>query len=524
MSTHINDRVTQAPPQSTRVGTLGDPWVLGISAGFILLFIGLSIADVDLVSTMVGEAFTWTAKYLGSYFQLLLLLTFVIAIGVAISPAGGAVMGDLDQPEMSTFRWVAIIMCTLLAGGGVFFAAGEPVYHFIAQTPPAFDTETGTVGAIQGALAQSFMHWGFLAWAVLGGLTSLVLVHAHYVKGQPLQPRTLLYPVFGDRVMRGAFGGIVDAVCVIAVVAGTVGPIGFLATQVAYGGSVLFGLPDGYGTQLAVLVILGAIYVTSAITGIHRGIQLLSRFNVYLALAIGAIILVFGPTLFLIDAYTQGLGAYITHFLGMATMTTQTAPDWWMKWWTVFFFAWFIGYGPLMALFVARISRGRTVRQMILAVCVAAPVATTVWFTLLGGSGIFYQLNGSIDLAEALTNFRFDVATLTIAQALPLGTLMAVAILVLTTIFVATTGDSMSYTISMVATGHDRPNTGVRAFWGIALAVMAAILLYMGAGQISALQQFIVVTAIPVSLILLPSLWTGPKAAYAMARSQGLVR
>ena len=512
------------PSQAATKNTLGDPWVLGLSAGFILLFIALSLYDVELVSVAVGDAFAWTAKYLGSYFQLLLLATFAIAMAVAISPAGGAVMGDLDEPEISTFRWLAIIMCTLLAGGGVFFAAGEPVYHFIAQTPPAFDTQTGTVGAIQGALAQSFMHWGFLAWAVLGGLTSIVLVHAHYVKGQPLQPRTLLYPVFGDRVMRGAFGGIVDAVCVISVVAGTVGPIGFLATQVAYGGSVLFDLPDGYGTQLAVLIVLGGIYVSSAISGIHKGIQMLSRFNVYLALAIGAVILLFGPTLFLIDTYTQSMGAYLTNFLNMATMTTQTAPDWWMKWWTVFFFAWFIGYGPLMALFVARISRGRTVRQMILAVCVAAPVATTVWFTLLGGSGIFYQLNGSIDLAEALTNFRFDVATLTVAQALPFGTAMAAAILLLTTIFVATTGDSMSYTISMVATGHDKPKTVVRAFWGISMAVMAAILLYMGAGQISALQQFIVVTAIPVSLVLLPSLWTGPKAAYAMARSQGLVR
>ncbi len=524
MNKTMSESSRNAAPQAGYTTTLGDPWVLGLSAGFILLFIFMSIFDVDLVATLVGDSFAWTAKYLGSYFQLLLLLTFLIAIGVAISPAGRAVMGDLDQPEMSTFRWIAIIMCTLLAGGGVFFAAGEPVYHFIAQTPPAFDTGVGTPEAVSGALAQSFMHWGFLAWAVLGGLTSLVLVHAHYVNGQPLQPRTLLYPIFGDRVMHGAFGGIVDAVCVISVVAGTVGPIGFLATQVTYGGSVLFGLPDGYGTQLMVLVVLGGIYVSSAISGIHRGIQMLSRFNVYLALVIGGIILAFGPTLFLIDTYTQSMGTYATHFFSMATMTSQTAPEWWMKWWTVFFFAWFIGYGPLMALFVARISRGRTVRQMILAVCVAAPVATTVWFTLLGGSGIFYQLNGTIDLAEALTNFRFDVATLTVAQALPLGSIMAAAILVLTTIFVATTGDSMSYTISMVATGHDKPKTVVRAFWGIALAVMAAILLYMGAGQISVLQQFIVVTAIPVSLVLLPSLWTGPKAAYAMARSQGLVR
>lgn len=524
MSNNAGTTSGDTTPRAGMNATLGDPWVLGISAGFILLFIAMSIYDVDLVSSAVGTGFTWTAKYLGSFFQLILLLTFFIAIGVCVSPAGSAVMGDLERPEMSTFKWISIILCTLLAGGGVFFAAGEPVYHFIAQSPPAFSAEVGSPGAVQAALAQSFMHWGFLAWAILGSLTSLVLMNAHYVKGKPLQPRTLLYPVFGERVMTGAFGGIVDAVCVIAVVAGTVGPIGFLATQVAYGGEVLFGIPDNFGSQLVVLIALGAIYVTSAVTGIHKGIQILSRFNVFLALAIAIFILVFGPTLFLINAYTQGFGQYISSFFEMATMTAETAPGWWMKWWTIFFFAWFLGYGPLMALFVARISRGRTVRQMILAVAVAAPIATTIWFTLLGGSGIYYQMTGAIDLQEALTNFQFDVATLTVAQALPLGTLMAVLILVLTTIFVATTGDSMSYTISMVASGHDQPNTFVRAFWGIALAVMAGILLFMGEGQISALQQFIVITAIPVSLVLLPSLWTGPKAAYEMAREQGVVR
>jgi len=218
------------------------------------------------------------------------------------------------------------------------------------------------------------------------------------------------------------------------------------------------------------------------------------------------------------------MGAYLSSFLEMSTITAQTAPGWWMQWWTVFFFAWFLGYGPLMALFVARISRGRTIRQMVLAVAVMAPVATTIWFTLLGGSGIYYQLTGAIDLTEALTNFRFDVATLTVAQALPMGGVMAFLILVLTTVFVATTGDSMSYTISMVAAGHDEPSAAVRAFWGIVMAVMAGILLFMGAGQISVLQQFIVITAIPVSLVLLPSLWTGPRAAYQMAREQGLVR
>ncbi|WP_108446980.1 BCCT family transporter [Halomonas denitrificans] len=513
---------THSAAPTRREHRLGDPVVLTLSVGFILLFIALSLYDVDWVAEVIGAGFAWTAATLGSYFQLLLLLTFFIGIGVALTPAANARIGNLATPEISTFKWLSIIMCTLLAGGGVFFAAGEPVYHFVV-TPPAFDSEAGTVDAVAGALAQSFMHWGFLAWAVLGSLTAVVLAHAHYDKGQPLQPRTLLTPILGERIIRGPVGGVIDALCVIAVVAGTVGPIGFLATQVSFGLHELFGISEGYGTQLAILVALAVVYVTSAVTGIHRGIQILSRFNVFLALVIAAVIFVFGPTLFLTNAFTQGFGTYLTSFFSMATMTAETAPAWWMQWWTVFFFAWFIGYGPLMAIFVARISRGRSIRQMILAVAVLAPIATTVWFTLLGGSGIHYQLTGVIDLTEALNNFQFDVATLTVAQALPGGTLMAVAILVLTTIFVATTGDSMSYAIAVVGSGHDRPSSLIRAFWGIAMAIMAGILLYMGAGQISVLQQFIVITAIPVSLVLLPSLWTGPQAAYAMARDQGLI-
>ncbi|QIT56059.1 BCCT family transporter [Aquisalimonas sp. 2447] len=518
----MSETTTAAAPAVARPG-LGDPWVLGLSGGFIVAFLVFSLIDLAQVQELVDTGHALAAEYLGSFWQLLLLATFFTAIGVAVSPAGSAVMGDLDRPEMSTFRWVSIIMCTLLAGGGVFFAAGEPLYHFL-ETPPVFGVESATHDAVAPALAQSFMHWGFLAWAILGALTSIVLMQAHYRYGKPLQPRTLLYPVFGERVMRNPWGGIVDAVCVIAVVAGTVGPIGFLATQVSFGANTLFGLPEGFATQFGVLIVLALIYVTSAVTGIHRGIQVLSRFNVFLALGIGAFIFVFGPTLFLVNSYLQGFGTYLNDFLPMATVTSETAPDWWMQWWTVFFFAWFLGYGPLMAMFIARISRGRTIRQMIIALAVAAPIASTIWFTLLGGAGIHYQLTGAIDLAEPLADFQFDVATLTVAQALPLGGLMAVLILVLTTIFVATTGDSMSYTISMVATGDQEPHTAVRAFWGVAMAVTAGVLLFMGEGGISALQQFIVVTAVPVSLILLPSLYTGPKMAYAMAREQGIVR
>lgn len=497
-----------------------DRLTLSLSVGFVVIFLGASLFDLSAVAAAISTGFAWTVKRLGAYFEWLLLANFFIALAVAASPAGRARIGRREQPDFSTFQWLSIIMCTLLAGGGVFFAAGEPVYHFL-NTPPAFANQSDS-HAVPHALAQAFMHWGFLAWSILGALTALVLARAHYDHGQPLRPRALLSGVLSQRLLDGALGSVVDAVCVIAVVAGTVGPIGFLATQVDYGLHALLGTPSGLALQLTIVAVLGAVYVTSAVTGLARGIQWLSRVNVILALVIAAVIFVFGATGFLINAWTQAMGAYIGSFFTMATQTPLTAPTSWLKWWTVFFFSWFIGYGPLMAIFVARISRGRTVRQLIVSIAVLAPIATTFWFTLLGGSGIHGQMAGLFDLSQPLSNFKFDVATLTVAHSLPGGSIMALAILVLTSIFVATTGDSMSYAIAVVHTGHDEPPASLRAFWGILMAAMAAVLLAMGHGQISALQQFIVITAIPVSLILLPSLWTGPRAAMAMAREQGV--
>ncbi|MBR9904391.1 MAG: BCCT family transporter, partial [Gammaproteobacteria bacterium] len=152
--------------------SLGDPIVLILSIGFIVAFLSLSLYDVTLVAESISKGFAWTALALGSYFQLLLLLTFFIAMGLAVTPAAKAKIGNLDAPEMSTFKWLSIILCTLLAGGGVFFAAGEPVYHFLV-TPPAFNSEAGTPEAVSNALGQSFMHCGFIGWAVLGSLTAI---------------------------------------------------------------------------------------------------------------------------------------------------------------------------------------------------------------------------------------------------------------------------------------------------------------------------------------------------------------
>ena len=369
------------------------------------------------------------------------------------------------------------------------------------------------------ALAQSFMHWGFLAWAMLGSLTGIIFMYLHYEKGLPLKPRTLLYPLFGDRVMRGPIGALVDACCVLAVVAGTVGPIGFLGLQVSYGLNALFGIPDTYATQLTLLLVLTVIYTLSAVSGVTRGIQFLSSTNVLLGGALLLFILIMGPTGFLLEAFPQGLVRYVGDFVAMSSFRGD---DGWLNGWTLFFWGWFIGYGPLMAMFVARISRGRTLRQMVLLIAVISPLVTCLWFTIIGGSGLAFELSNPGSVSGPFTGFNLPAALIAITQQLPFGFTISVLFLVLTTLFVATTGDSMTYAVSMVMSGHDNPPRGVRVFWSLMMGVVAALLISMGDGGINALQSFIVVTAVPVSLILLPSLWNAPLIARRMAREQGV--
>ena len=493
--------------------------VFVLSGGFLLLFVGLAIVDLERLSTLVNSAFGYATLLFGGYWQLLMLLTFLVAVLVASSSSGRVRLGNLDAPDMDTYKWLSVIMCTLLAGGGVFWAAAEPMAHFLSS-PPLFAVESKSAQAVYPALAQSYMHWGFLAWSILGSLTAIIFMYLHYHKGLPLKPRILLYPLFGERVLHGWLGAIVDAFCVIAVVSGTVGPIGFLGLQVSFGLSELFGIADNYTTQVLIIVALIILYTLSAVSGVTRGIQILSRFNIGLAIFLIGFILVLGPTGFIFDSYIQSLGLLVSEFIPMATFRADSD---WVNGWTVFFWGWFIGYGPLMAMFIARISRGRTVRELIVALSITAPLVTYFWFTIVGGSGIAFELASPGVISIPYAESGMPAALLAITQQLPMGFVVSGLFLVLTTVFVATTGDSMTYTVSMVMTGTDDPPTALRVFWGVMMGVLAAILISIGAGGVTALQSFIVVTAVPVSLILLPSLWNAPKVAKTMAIQQGLI-
>ena len=484
--------------------------VLAISGGLLLAFVIAAFISIDSVQAFVNSGFEWSANYFGAFWQVLMLLNFIIALYVAVSKYGNVRLGHLDKPELSNFKWLSIIMATLLAGGGVFWAAAEPMYHFMEVPPMHGGIDAMTQEAIMPALAQSYMHWGFLAWAILGTLSAVVMMYGHYHKGMPLKPRTLLYPIFGEKLKTSILGTIVDAFAIIAVAAGTIGPIGFLGLQASYGLSALFGVPDQFSLQLAIIICLVVVITISAVTGLHKGIQMLSKLNVSLAMGLILFVLILGPGGFIIDYFISSFGFYVDGFIELSTYRGDAG---WLSYWTVFFWGWFIGYGPMMAILVSRISRGRTIRQIILAIAVVAPVVTTFWFTVVGGSGIFYELQEAGSVSNELMEGGMPAAMIAITEQLPLAVIISPLFLLLTIVFVITTGDSMSYTIAMAVSGEGNPKVSLRVFWAILMGAIAAILLYIGDGGIGALQNFIVVTAVPVSILLLPTLWLAPKVA-----------
>ncbi|CZF86565.1 BCCT family transporter [Grimontia marina] len=490
-----------------------------LTISFFSLFLLAAMIDMSLFSQTINQMFGFAAEEFGAFWQWLMVANLALALVIAISPYGKLKLGHQSKPDISAFRWVSMIMCTLLAGGGVFWSAAEPVYHFLSPSPSYSGVGQHTEAAVTAALSQSFLHWGFLAWSVLGTLATIVLMYAHYEKGLKLRPRALLYPVFGERFENHWFGAVVDACSIIGVAAGTIGPIGFLASQLGFSIEVLFGIDSTLSSQVLILLGVVVIYSLSAFTGMDKGLQWLSKINVIGALALLLFVLTLGPTSFIFGSFVTAFGSYIEHFSAMSLGTEKTV---WMTNWTWFFWGWFIGFAPMMAIFIAKISRGRSIRVLILAVAVGSPLVTNFWFTALGGTGIFFELTNPGAISGPMAGAGLPGILIATLQQLPLQIILVPAFLLLTTTFVATTGDSMAYAIAVVTSEDATPSKYQRLFWAAMLGVVAAVLLTAGNGGLAALESFIVVTAVPVSLLIATTLISAPVALKGMSAAKAI--
>jgi choline-glycine betaine transporter len=517
----MTDRITGPAGRAQALGGVTLPLV-GLCGVFFIAFFAYALVDLTGLTKVIDSSFAWSIRVFGFYWQILTLVYFILAWATAVMPGSKAKLGGLDKPEFSTFKWGAMIMCTLIASGGVFWAAGEPIAHFTSP-PPYFGDDPGGIEAAYTALAQTYMHWGFVAWGIYGSsLTAIVLLVCHYEKGLPLAPRTILYPLLGRRAIEAPIGTIVDACVLIAVIAGICGPIGFLALQVGYGLNALLDIPDGFATHATIIAVLFVVVTVSAVTGIGKGIQYLSRANVMLALALLLFLLAVGPTWFVIEGYLQGMLRYAENVFGLALYREHggmfSAPGWEASW-TLFFWAWGIGWAPLAAVFMARISRGRSARELVLMTCLVAPIGTTLWFTVLGGTGLALDLADPGAVTGPFVGDDLPAALLAVTRTLPFGLTVSLLFLLLSTTFIITTGDSTSYAISVVAADKPNPSARMRIFWSATLSATALVLVYDGPAAIGNIQSLIVVTAVPVSFFLLPSLWYGPRMILAKAKT-----
>lgn len=487
--------------------------VFTLSTGFFLFFVALCFINEELANSFIYGAHAIIVKYTGAIMQFTFLAIWLICLTIAISRFGSVKIGGKDaEVDIKTFNWFAIILTTLLAGGGVFFSAAEPMYHFLATPKSFLGITSGTPEAVAPAMAQSYLHWGFLAWGAQA-IGVMILVFACEKRGMPLKARTLLYPVLGEKGVLGFPGTVMDACSLIAVAAGTIGPIGFLSLQMSYALQSIWGIPDVFSTRLLVLAFTTFSFTLAASTGIYKGIDLLAKWTVYLAIFMIGAVLILGPGVFILDSFLSGMGTYLTNFLNISLYRGD--PEW-LGWWTAFYWPWFLSYGPTMALLLVRISKGRTLRQLLLVVCLVGPVITNFWFSILGGTGIFMELANPGIISVPLNESGMPTVLLTIMQNMPLSSVLVPLSLVLVALFLLTTGAGVAYSMAIGVTGMETPHRWVVIMWGVVMGGVATLLVKIGgANAMNALQTFIVVAAVPLFVFYIPQIW----GSYSCARS-----
>ncbi len=490
----------------------------GLVSGLVA---GVPLFGLVLIALIAPEATTGALKAgfdgvvhsMGLVWQGFFVVFAALALGIALSPWGATRIGGASEPDSPWISWLAVVLCTLLAGGGVFFSAAEPLYH-LTTVPPAFDAEPSTRDAGVAALAASHLHWGVLAWAMVATLGTIHVSARQTLDGRPLRPRELLSPL-PDAWLDGTFGDVVDGLCLLAAAAGTIAPIGFLALQLADAAHTLGGFSAGLATQAVVLAALVGLYTLSAWTGVDRGIVWLSRLNVVLAAIVALALLVLGPAGALMTLFGDSLLAYARTFVPMAL--GRSDPDW-AGAWTVFYWGWFLGYAPLMSLFLARISKGRTIRTLVLTVAIAAPIVTHAWFALVGGTGILTELASPGQIAGPLAERGAGAAWLGIVGTLPAPGLWMGLAIVLVFCFLATTADSVSFAIAVVLSRNDEPPGVLRVGVAVSMGATALVLLWLGQGGIDLLQHAVVLTAVPVTAVMAVAAFGGVSSARRYAR------
>lgn len=440
------------------------------------------------IQSLLTDTFGW--------YYLIVVTAFVgVCLFLLLSPLGRIKLGKQDdKPEFSRVSWVAMLFSAGVGIGLVFYGAYEPLSHYALSSPTG---ETGTDQAVRDSLQYTFFHWGIHAWAVYG-LVGMTLAYFMFKRGEPALISSTLTPILG-RHSRGPIGKTVDVIATIATVIGVATSLGFGAVQINGGLSYLFGLPSNILVQFIIILIVTVMFMASALTGLDKGIKILSNVNMILAAALCLLVFIFGPTLFTLNLFTDTLGKYLQNFINMSLRIAPLNPQnrEWINGWTIFYWSWWISWSPFVGIFIARVSKGRTIREFIAYVLLAPSLIGFIWFTIFGGSAISLERSGKAILSGLAT----EETLFGMLATFPWGTAISIVAIGLIAVFFVTSADSGTFVLGMMTTGgNPNPNTLIKAVWGLMLTAMALVLLYSGGLQ--ALQNMMIISALPFSIVI----------------------
>jgi glycine betaine transporter len=469
-----------------------DPVIFGVSAAITIAFVVWSAVDQKGMTAAVNRAFTWTTVDWGWLYLLSAFALVITAFVLMIGRYGRVKLGGpADKPEFSNFSWFAMLFGAAIAAGIVFWGPAEPAYDYMTP-PPYFGGAAHTPAAAVHAMTYSFFHWGLTPWAIYAVLTVAVAMGAYH-KGLPFRFSTAFYYVIGERV-HGGWGKVLDIFAVIVTLGGLATTTGLIAFQISAGLKYQYGWVLGTHAAYLIIGVLTLLFAIAAYTGLQKGIKFLGNFRTWLFIGIWFFVLLLGPTLFLINLTIGSTGQYVLHFLPMSLYTGIGDKTNWLGSWTIFYWAWWMAWAPFVAVFIARISKGRSIRQLILFTLLLPTIADILWYGVIGGAGIKYDITGVIK-----TN-GMESAIFATASHLPLTNIMVVVILVLIVAFFLTAADSASLSLAMMTSNEEHPNKYLRLFWAIALGAVAAVLAATGSLQV--VQTASIVTAFPMAFLL----------------------
>jgi len=465
------------------------------SAGLIVAVVLWGLVSPASLDSVFGQLLVSITRNFGWFYLWVVLGLVILAFFLAISRYGDLKLGDEDdEPEFSTGAWFSMLFAAGMGIGLVFWGVAEPISHYV-NAPPG--VAPGTPEAANVAMRYAFFHWGLHPWAIYGIVGLSIAFFQFRRKAAPLVSSvTEALPWVLVQRLSPAF----NVLAVVATAFGVATSLGMGAQQINSGLNAVFGLPVGSAAQVGIIAVTTVLFLVSAVSGVERGVKWLSTGNLIMAALLALAVLVLGPTVAIIDTFTNTLGSYLSEFVRMSLRMTPFRENSWVGDWTIFYWAWWLSWSPFVGLFIARVSRGRTIRQFIIGTVLAPTLVGFVWFSVFGGAALTMEIFQGVPVAAAV---KADVSTAMFAMfnALPMGAVMSVVATLLVMVFFVTSGDSATLVLAMMSTGgNPNPPNRVKIMWGVLVAAIAVSLLL--AGGLKAMQTATIVFALPFSVVL----------------------